>query len=134
MAFSNCSVSPWLTHDRHTMSFRFEKDGRSSRQSFLLGLHVRNNGRRLFLFLSFNQSYKFWCYFQHVAHAVLSLFAEHPSPHCVCLSRTVPHFFSVAYCQGLTLHNTLHTFCSDEPHGECVCGGGTKRHDVTSNQ
>ena len=45
----------------------------------------------------------------------------------VCLSRTVPHFFSVAYRQGLTLYNTLHTFCSDEPHGEWGVGGRRQR-------
>lgn len=35
----------------------------------------------------------------------------------VCL-RSIPYFFSVEDCQGLTPQNNLHTLCSDEPRGE----------------
>lgn len=36
---------------------------------------------------------------------------------CVCL-RSIPYFFSVEDCQGLTPYNNPHTLRSDEPRGE----------------
>lgn len=36
---------------------------------------------------------------------------------------SIPCFFSVEDCQGLSRHNSLHTLCSHQPHEEEVGGG-----------
>lgn len=68
------------------------------------------------------------CSHLYICRASLPLFR------LVCLGAglafpSIPCFFSVEDCQGLSRHNSLHTLCSHQPHEEEVGG-----HDVTFNQ